>query len=173
MHKRAVKLLVVVFACLYFGCAGYDPYRPPWQQNWFSPAPRTYYSSSRRHHSRWRVAHNHQQAPESGVTAARASADPATDHTAPATGAANAGSSSLSLAGDSRDRARAQRTLDTVDSKLGRVHAGSLSAPQKQTYDRASQLAKRAHRALADGDAAAASSLATKASSLSSGIGGP
>jgi hypothetical protein len=119
-----------------------------------------------------RVAHNHPQAPESGVTAARTSADPGTDHTAPAT-AANAGSSSLSLAGDSRDRARAQRTLDAVDSKLGRVHAGSLSAPQKETYNRANQLAKRARRALADGDDAAASSLATKASSLSSGIGGP
>jgi hypothetical protein len=172
MRKRAVTLVAVAFTLLNFGCANYDSYRSPWQNLMYPSRPRTYYYSSRpRHHSHYRVVHNRETVPESPVTAARTGGEPATDHTAAVTPTAPTGT--LSMAGDGGDRTRAKRLLDAVDSKLTRVHTGSLSAPQKETYDRASQLARRAHRALADDDAAAASSLATKASSLASDINGP
>jgi hypothetical protein len=169
-------LLAAVCACIYFGCASYNPYRSPWD-NLFSP-PRYYprYSTSRhRRGERRRVAHNRSPG-ESTTTNASESAPPDTGRAMPATAAAPAASeppASLSLAGDGGDRARAQRLLKTVDTKLGRARAHGLKGSQKETYERASQLAHRAHRALADDDSAAASSLATKASSLAAGIAEP
>jgi hypothetical protein len=174
-------LLAVVCACLYFGCAGYNPYRSPWD-NLFSP-PRYYphYSTARhRRGERRRVAHNRSPGGEPTTTNASESVPPDTGRApapaaaaAPAASAASEPPASLSLVGDGGDRARAQRLLKTVDTKLGRARAHGLKGSQKETYERASQLAHRAHRALADDDSAAASSLATKASSLAADIAEP
>ena len=168
-------LLVVVCACLYFGCAGYDPYRSPWD-NLFSPPRRTYYSTSREHHrrsERRRVARNRPASGESTTTSASEGVSPDTRRAAPATTVVSDAPASLSLAGDGGDRAHAQRLLAAVDTKLVRARARGLKGSQKETYERASQLAHRARRALADDDCAAASSLAAKASSLAAGIAEP
>jgi hypothetical protein len=179
MRKPVPRLLAMVCACLYFGCAGYDPYRSPWD-NLLSPS-RTYYSSprystSRVHHHRSEhrhLARNRPAGGESTTTSASESTPPDTARVTPVSTAAPIRSASLSLAGDGDDRAHAQRLLAAVDTKLGRARAHGLKGAQKETYERASQLAHRAHRALADNDCAAASSLATKASSLAAGIGEP
>jgi len=177
LDPRRYRFLAVVCACLYFGCAGYDPYRAPWD-NLFSP-PRYYstsrYSSSRERHRRsehHRVARNRPAGGES-TTSARESVPSDTDRVTPVSTAASSPRASLSMAGDSGDRAHAQRLLAAVDTKLSRAHAHGLKGSQKETYERASQLAHRARRALADDDCAAASSLATKASSLAAGISEP
>jgi len=184
MRKPARGVLVLFCACLYFGCANYDPYRAPWD-NLFSPSrpsyssasSRSYYSSpsystSYERHRRSehrRVARNRSSGSES--TASRGEdISPNTDRPPPATTLASNPPASLSLAGDGGDRARAQHLLTSVDAKLMRIHAQSLKGAQKETYERATQLAHRAHRALADDDCAAASSLAAKASSLAAAI---
>ena len=178
MHKPALKIFAVVCACLYCGCAGYDPYRSPWD-NLFSPS-RTYYSSSRystrEHHHRGerrRLARNRPAGAESTTTSASESAPPDTARVTSASTAPSSPPPSLSLAGDGDDRAHAQRLLAAVDTRLVRARARGLKGAQKETYERARQLAHRAHRALADDDCAAASSLAAKASSLAAGIGEP
>ena len=173
-YRFFCTLLVVVCASVYFGCAGYNPYRSPWD-NLFSP-PR-YYSTSRysRHHrgEHRRVARNRPAGGASTTTSASESAPSTTDRAAPVSTAASSPRASLSMAGDGDDRTHAQRLLSAVDTKLGRARARGLKGSQKESYERASQLAHRAHRALADDDSAAASSLATKASSLAADIGEP
>ena len=176
---RRYRFLAVVCACLYFGCAGYDPYRAPWD-NLFWPG-RTYYSSSRYSSSRERhrrgehrrVARNRPAGGEPTTTSATESVPTDTDRVTPVSTAASSPRASLSMAGDSGDRAHAQHLLAAVDTKLSRARAHGLKGSQKETYERASQLAHRARRALADDDCAAASSLATKASSLAAGISEP
>jgi len=175
VDKRALMLLVVVSTCLFVGCAGYDPYRSPWD-NLFSPAPRTYYSASRERHRRREhqlVVRKRSAAFKSTATTASEDVPPYTGRATPATAAASNPPASLSLVGDGGDRVRAQRLLAAVDNKLVRVHAQDLKGSQKDTYERARQLAYGAHRALADDDCAAAASLAAKASSLAADIAEP
>ncbi len=76
------------------------------------------------------------------------------------------------MAGDSGDRERAQRLLESADENLVWARGRHLGAAQKEIYERASELTGSAHRALADNDCAAASSLASKASLLAAMIGG-
>jgi hypothetical protein len=171
MHKM-VRLSLVSLATVCAACASAGSYsQPPWMNFFVSPAP-TYSASRERHHSRHsRVAHNHSPVRESAVTTVSAGSVP-DDKPAPAPVVASNAPVTLSLAGDGMDRTRAQQLLVRVDSRLERVHSQKLSRSQKETYERASQLAGRARRALADNDCAAASSLAAKASSLASGLGG-
>lgn len=166
MHKM-VRLFLVSLAAVCAACTNTASFHPPWM-NFFAPPAPAYSASRERHHNRhWRVAHNHSSVGKSAVTTVSGGtakpAAPVMASKVPVT---------LSLAGDGVDRTRAQQLLETADSKLERVHSRILSKSQKETYERASQLASRARRALADNDCAAASSLAAKASSLASGLGG-
>ena len=155
MHKM-VRLSLVSLATVCAACASAGSYsQPPWMNFFVSPAP-TYSASRERHHSRHsRVAHNHSPVRESAVTTVSAGSVP-DDKPAPAPVVASNAPVTLSLAGDGMDRTRAQQLLVTVDSRLERVHSRKLSKSQKETYERASQLAGRARRALADNDCAAA-----------------
>jgi hypothetical protein len=173
MHKGTVRLLAMALAAWCSACSYIDAYRPAW--TYPSPPQRTYYSS---HRHRVHIARSH-SAPHESSAATTADWDeppsedrPVTKSTAPAPAPASNPPVSLSLAGDSGDRERAQHLLENADANLHRARRQHLTADQKETYERASQLAKRAHRALAENDCAAASSLASKASSLASGISG-
>jgi len=180
MHKRIAGLAAVILACLLAGCDSMGVYLPPWLASSTSPHPAYYTSYSSYRHSRSNEhAHTartrYASRESSATTTADLSVAPEANHgvadrTAPP--ATPNPPVTLSLAGDSGDRDRAQRLLQTADENLVRARARHLSAAQKETYERASQLAWRARRALADNDCAAASSLAGKASSLAAGIGG-
>ncbi len=171
MRKRTVRLPAMALACLFSAC-GY-PYRPPWL-NSYLPYQRTYYSSYRRsrvHSTRSRSASHESSASTAVDSPEPPTADrPVTESTAPAPAAASNPPVSLSLAGDSGERERALHLLENANANLVRARRHRLTAAQKETYERASQLASRARRALADNDGAAASSLASKASSLAAGI---
>jgi hypothetical protein len=84
--------------------------------------------------------------------------------------AVSASPGNLSLAGDNQDRDSALRLLQSVDSKLLAINLRKLRGSDREAYDRAVQLAKRARGCLDDHDYAAASSLAAKASSLANAI---
>jgi hypothetical protein len=181
MHKRVLMVFVVPLALLCTRCAQLDSqyyYYRAQALALVSPSPHySYYSNHRHSHysERVRTAHNHSTLRPSTTTAvADDRANPpgservAAERPAPA----SASPTTLTMAGDSGDRAHARSLLSSVDSQLDRVHSGHLSASEKESYTRASQLAQRARRALADDDCAAASSLAAKASSLAAGLGG-
>ncbi len=182
MTKRIPGLTTVTLACLLTGCDIVSSYHPPWLISSTS-VQHTYaasYPSSRhsRFNKRARGAHRRYASRESStkikadlVTGPRADHAVA-DRAGPLPAAVPNPPVSLSLAGDSGDRERALHLLESADENLVRARGQRLSAAQKETYERASQLATRARRALADNDCAAASSLASKASSLASGIGG-
>jgi hypothetical protein len=182
MHKWAAMFVAVTMAGLFSACDYVSAYRPPWLSYYSPPPQRSYYSSnppSYRHHysERARTTRSRSTPRESGApaTAERSAPPPASDHigtdnAAPA--AAVSHPPSLTLAGDSEDRERAQALLEKTDANLDRVRGLRLSTAQKETYKRASQLASRARQALADNDCAAASSLAGKALSLAAGING-
>jgi hypothetical protein len=182
MHKRTFGLAALTLACLLSGCDYIGASRPPWLFS-ATPPQRAHYSSYsayRHSHSneRTRSAHTRYASRESGTaTTADLSTTPRADHAVadrPALlpAAATNPPVSLSLAGDSGDRERAQHLLESADQDLVRARRRRLSAAQEETYERATQLARRARRALAENDCAAASSLAGKASSLAAGIGG-
>jgi len=170
---KLVRLFLVILGCTCAACTEITSYYPP-LRNWFSPPPRSYYSASRSRHRKrgehWRVAHNHPPARNSAVTTVAARSEGDSRHAASAPVPASKPPVTLSLAGDSMDRSRAEQTLEAVRSKLGRVHARHLTKAEEETYNRADQLAGRAQQALGDNDCAAASSLAAKASSLASGL---
>lgn len=175
---KLVRLLLVVLGATCAACTSITPYYyyRPWQ-NWFSPPPHTYYSASRtRHHTKgehWRVGHNHHPpARNSTITTVATDSEEDAKPAAPAPVLASNPRATLSLAGDSMDRTRAEQTLEAVRTKLERVHARRLTKAEEETYNRAYQLAGRAQQALGDNDCAAASSLAAKASSLASGLRG-
>ncbi len=182
MHKRTVTLgtLAMLLLCSFWGCADTGISRPPWLNSlWPSPpAPYSTTSSYRHHRSNERVrsARRYRAPRESSATASvNPSASPkvdnvSTDRTTPPVAVSRPTPVSLTLAGDSGDRERAQQLLANANENLTRARAQRLTAAQKATYERASQLASRARRALADNDCAAASSLAGKASSLAAGI---
>lgn len=175
MHKRTVAFgtLAMLLLCSLSGCADTGISRPPWL--WPSPpAPYSSTSSYRHHRSeRVRSARRYRAPRESSVTD---SVNPRVDNistdrtTPPPVAVSSPAPVSLTLAGDSGDRERAQHLLASADENLLRARGRRLTAEQKATYERASQLASRARRALADNDCAAASSLAGKASSLAAGI---
>jgi hypothetical protein len=179
MPKRLVLVLILaalVSACDYLGSS-----RPPWlnyavpaQPSAYNPAPS--YSSYRRGRpaERVHIAHSRSTresnpARSAEVENSRVNTDRASSAPAPAVSSPPV---SISLAGDNGDRQRAQHLLEETDANLDRARAQHLTASQKETYRRASQLANRARRALADNDCAAASSLAGKAVSLAAGLGG-
>ncbi len=174
MRRWFLRFLTVALAGIFSACAYAPAYRPPWLVS--APPQRTY--SSYRHSrssERARAARSRSVARESSpATTTDLGADRAAGDSA-ARGSAAVSSPppvSLSLAGDSHDRERAQRLLVDADADLHLASKRRLSAAQRETYERASQLAHRARRALADNDCAAASSLAGKASSLAAGISG-
>jgi hypothetical protein len=178
MLKRIV--LVVAMACVFSACSYIGAYEPPWLRSAFSPPPpqpqRTTYSTSyRRSREHARIAHRSSTPAESGEattgSAPAANERAAIDRTPPAA-IPSPPPVSLSLAGDSGDREEAKSLLKRTDANLAQARARSLNREEQETYDRASQLANRARRALADNDCAAASSLAGKALSLASGISG-
>jgi hypothetical protein len=172
MHKRRLRLLVLISACLLVGCASYDPYRSPWE-NLFSPPRHTNYSASRERRHRGehqRIAHNEPAAGGSAAPSASEGVPSSTGLATPATTAPANPPASLSLAGDADDRVRTERLLAAVDNDLVRADAQGLNGSQKESYERAGQLTHSARRALANNDCAAAYSLATKASSLAADI---
>jgi hypothetical protein len=177
MHRGTVGVLVIALADLCSACAYVEAYRPAW--TYPSPPQRTYYSSSR-HHAHSARNHRHQSSAEASADSAEpatgdrpATEDRAvTESTRPAPAVASNPPVSMSLAGDSGDRERAQQLLGNAEANLGRARRHHLTQSQKATYERANQLATRARHALADNDCAAASSLASKASSLAAGISG-
>ena len=172
MHKM-VRLSLVSLATVCAACASAGSYsQPPWM-NFFVSAGANLFGLARAaplQDTRASRTIIHQFV-DTAVTTVSAGSVP-DDKPAPAPVVASNAPVTLSLAGDGMDRTRAQQLLVRVDSRLERVHSQKLSRSQKETYERASQLAGRARRALADNDCAAASSLAAKASSLASGLGG-
>jgi len=180
MRKWSLAFLAVALASFLSACDLVSAYRPYWLSPSYYAPQHTYYSSSSstRHHEHVRSARN--RTTVHGSTAA-SSADsesetpavsrPSTDHAAPPPAASSA-PVSLSLAGDSGDREQAEHLLEKTNASLHRAHRRHLTDAQKQTYERASQLATRARQALADNDCAAASSLAGKALSLASELSG-
>jgi hypothetical protein len=171
---KLVRLFLMVLASALAACSS-QSYYMPWS-NWFSQSHPYYYSASHpRHHTRSerrRLAHNRPPAPDTGTKTVVASSDKDSKTATAAPASPSSPPVSLSLAGDGVDRTQTQELLKSVDTKLGRVHARRLNKVDKETYERASQLASRARQALAEDDYAAASSLAAKASSLASGLGG-
>jgi hypothetical protein len=179
MPKRLV--LVLTLAAFFSACDYLGTSRPPWlnyvmpaQPGAYYPAPS--YSSHRRSHpaervhiARSRSTRESNSARSAEVQDSRVNTDHASSAPAPAVSGPPV---SISLAGDNGDRQRAQHLLEEADANLDRARAQHLTASQKETYRRASQLANRARRALADNDCAAASSLAGKAVSLAAGLGG-
>jgi hypothetical protein len=176
MLKRS--LLIAAIAGIFSACGYIGAYWPPWlKPDYTSPPPApppaqhtTYSSSHRRNRERARIAHRSAKTRE----VEEASVPPpvenvAVDRTAPAS-MPNAPKVSFTLAGDTEDRAEAESLLKKTDANLAQARARSLTEAQRETYDRASQLANRARHALADNDCAAASSLAGKALSLAAGL---
>lgn len=172
MHN-ALRLVALILALTCAACAN-SGYYAPWA-DWFSPPHQSYYSASRTRHRRsehWRVAHNRRPVRES---VARTDVTGSATEIAPAPAASKRNSNptvTLSLAGNGVDRTHAEHLLNSVDIELKQAHNRHLSQAEQQTYDRATQLAGRARHALVDDDCAAASSLAAKASSLASALGG-
>ncbi len=178
MHRQQLALTALTMICVLSGCDLIGAPQPPWLN--LSPPQRPSYSyAARRHirvseHSRSartgysesasRAPAQSDLAPPPAVNSAERAATPST--------AVSAAPITLSLAGDSGDRQRAQHLLQVTDANLMRARSRHLSAAEQETYQRASQLASRARRALADNDCAAASSLAGKASSLAAGLSG-
>ncbi len=178
MHKRTAAFAVIVaFLSLFWGCADTGVSRPPWLNALWPSPPAPYSYRHRRSTERVRSARRSRAPRESSATAsANPGSSPSADHvrtdrtTPPPADTSSAVPVSLTLAGDSGDREQAQRLLASADENLLRARGRHLTAAQQETYQRASQLASRARRALADNDCAAASSLAGKASSLAAGI---
>jgi hypothetical protein len=171
MRKWAARLAVVVLAGMCSGCAYMISNWPPWLD--LTPPQRHQYVAARRQYStrRERSAARNRRAPRTAATSVDDSESVAEPDAASAPPAVSTAPANLTLAGEGKDRDRARRLLESVDSKLDKVHSRSLNGSDKEAYDRANQLAIRAHRALDNRNYAAASSLATKASSLANGIG--
>jgi hypothetical protein len=74
----------------------------------------------------------------------------------------------VTLEGSEDTKADAQRLLDQVTLKMTRVDRGELGGSTASTYQQANELINAAQRAMADRDYLAASSLAEKASALTS-----
>jgi hypothetical protein len=173
MRKSFSHFLLMCAAGTVSSCANLGIYPPPWQNALLNPQP-SYSASYRR--SRYgehpRVAHTrrvrHEAAPAAPVTAADADSAPVRQESGPTEAASTP--PALTLAGDSGDRERALRLLDRVDNDLDRARSRPLTAAQRESYARASELANRARRALAENDCAAASSLARKARSLAAAV---
>ncbi|GEM_PF-5395769 len=176
MHKSSVRLVALLMAGGFCSCAYPGGYQAQWLNQW--AAPRHNYSSSFRHGRRsehTRIAHLRSRRGEPDYAATVKATVPSEDSTVnrlmpPAL--ASRPHSTVTLAGDSRDRQRAQALLRKTDVTLLQARRHPLNGAEKENYERASQLAGRARRALAADDYTAASSLAMKAWSLSAGMSG-
>lgn len=149
------------------GCAQMIRNWPPWLD--FTPPPSTYRVTAWRSHyprhtrKHVRIADHSASWPE--ASQARTSPIEPADFPPIQVPA------ELTLSGENRDHARAADLLRSTDLRLAALRKHSLYASHSAAYRRAHALADRAHRALADGDYLAASSLARKASALADGIG--
>jgi hypothetical protein len=174
MHKLFANVALVCLAGTFSSCANIGAYQAPWLGQ--SGTQPTYYAHSRRSRSsqrsrpvRSRMARHEPTPPPADATAtADAEKAPAVEERG-ATGGYTA-PAALTLAGDNGYREHALQLLHTVDAELDRARTRPLTAAQQQSYARASELADRARRALAENDYAAASSLARKARSLAAAV---
>ena len=179
--RAAGWLCVALIVGLCSGCSYFEAYQLP-QWNWPAwmmpqsaappapaPAPPRSSRSSYRHRSHVARNHNAPRQPAK-VYSDEGAGPPAPAKPASAPSSPSTPPVSLTLAGDSGDRQRAQQLLDDADASLMRARKRHLTSTETLTYERASQLANRARRALQENDCAAASSLASKASSLAAGI---
>jgi len=171
MRKSFSHFLLVCLAGAVSSCASLGIYQPPWQNARFNPQPSSYRRS--RYSERTRVAHTRrvrrEPAPAAPAAAADADSAPVRQESS-TTEAASTQPAALTLAGNSGDRERALQLLDRADTELDRARTRPLTAAQQESYARASELANRARRALAENDCAAASSLARKARSLAAAV---
>jgi hypothetical protein len=155
-------------------CAYPGGYNPAWLNQFMAPQPTSYSAYRRsRYHEHWRVAHvrsHHRDSDVAKKAAPTATIEDAAAVPSPAPVARP--QVTLTLAGDNQDRERARNLLRKTDATLVQVSRRPLSNVQKETYERASELAGRARRAFANDDYAAASSLAVKASALSAEMNG-
>ena len=76
----------------------------------------------------------------------------------------------VTIGSDENDRTEAERLLNDTDARLARVDRAHLSGEDASNYRQAAEFARSAHGALAQRDYLAASSLAKKASVLTSTI---
>jgi hypothetical protein len=176
MHK-SLRIIALLVAGTFCSCAYSDGYQAQWLNQFVAPA-RSYYSSSSRSRpsTRTRIArvHSHRHQPDSvrTVELTPPTADGAIDRVTPLPALVAKPQVTLTLAGDSRDREHAQALLRKTDTTLLEASRRPLNDVQRESYERASQLAGRARRALATNDDAAASSLAVKAWALSADMSG-
>ena len=80
------------------------------------------------------------------------------------------GTQTVTIGSDENDRTEAERLLNATDARLARVDREHLSGEDASNYRQAAEFARSAHSALAQRDYLAASSLAKKASVLTSSI---
>ena len=76
----------------------------------------------------------------------------------------------VTIGSDENDRTNAQRLLNDTDARLAKVDRAHLSSEDASNYRQAAEFSRSAHSALAQRDYHAASSLAKKASVLTSTI---
>ncbi len=165
--RRTLRFFLLLAAGGLCSCAYPSAYRPAWLNQFSTPQHRYYtYRRRRSEHSRLARVRSHRQSIDTvkitepaAITEGAIAAPPAPPDSRPQV--------TLTLAGDNEDRERAQNLLQKTDAKLIEAGRRPLSDAQKENYERATQLAGRARRALANNDYTAASSLAGKAWALS------
>ena len=159
MARSIIALSVAIAVSIVTSGCAYLTNHWPHQLN-FAPAPRQY-----RPH---RMVTHESSGANGEITPPLSEASPSRP-SAPGS-PAGPGAQTVTIGGDENDRTEAERLLNDTDARLARVDRAQLSGEDASNYRQAAEFARSAHRALAQRDYLAASSLAKKASVLTNTI---